>query len=60
MELRKGRIDEMEYTYPVFRIRQIYLWPRERQYYPATYYDPWFYPYPVLLRQPLVVLSLLL
>ncbi len=47
-ELRKGRIDELEYVYPVFAIRQIYLWPRESPYYPAPYYyyDYWFYPYP--------------
>jgi outer membrane lipoprotein len=44
--LRTGRIEEMEYTYPVFRINQIHLWEQERQYYPAYYYDPWFYPYP--------------
>jgi outer membrane lipoprotein len=45
---RNGRIDEMEYSYPEFRIRQIYLWPKERYYYyaPPYYYDPWFYPYP--------------
>ncbi len=42
VELRKGTIDETEYVYPVFRIKQIYLWPEERPYY---YYDPWFYPY---------------
>ncbi len=42
-----GMIDEMEYTYPEFRIKQIYLWPMERYYYaPPYYYDPWFYPYP--------------
>jgi outer membrane lipoprotein len=48
VELRQGRIDEMEYEYPVFRIKQIYLWPQERLYYPAPYYycNPWFYPYP--------------
>jgi outer membrane lipoprotein len=49
VELRKGRIDEMEYVYPVFRIRQIYLWPEERPYY---YYDPWFYPYPYYYWDP--------
>jgi len=44
---RNGRIDEMEYTYPEFRIKQIYLWPMERYYYASPYYyDPWFYPYP--------------
>jgi outer membrane lipoprotein len=42
-ELRKGRIDEMEYVYPVFRIKQIYLWPRERLYYPAPYYYYGYY-----------------
>lgn len=55
MELRKGRIDEMEYDYPVFQIEQIYLWPRERLYYyppPFYYYDPWFYPYPYYYRHP--------
>ncbi len=46
VEIRKGKIDEMEYGYPVFRIKEIYLWPRERYYPPLYYYDPWFYPYP--------------
>ncbi len=50
---RKGVIDEMEYLYPVFRIRQVYLWPKERRYYPpAYYYDPWFYPYPYYYWDP--------
>jgi len=47
--LRKERIDEMDYVYPVFQIVQIYLWPRESAYsypYPGYYYDPWYYPYP--------------
>jgi outer membrane lipoprotein len=52
LEVRKDRIDEMEYSYPVFLIRQIYLWPRERAYYPAYYYDPWFYPYPYYFWDP--------
>lgn len=52
MDLRQGKIDEMEYLYPVFRIKQVYLWPRERQYYPAYYYDPWFYPYPYFYGSP--------
>jgi len=52
--IRKGRIDEMEYAYPVFQIRQLYLWPRERlNYYPPPYlYDPWFYPYPYFYQHP--------
>lgn len=51
---RKAVIDEMQYLYPVFRIRQIYLWPKERGYYPQTvyYYDPWFYPYPYYYWDP--------
>lgn len=52
IELRKGRIDEMDYRYPVFQIRQIHLWPKERRYYPAYYYDPWFYPYPYYFWDP--------
>ena len=42
----------MEYTYPVFRIRQIHLWPPERTYYPGYYYDPWFSPYPYYYADP--------
>jgi outer membrane lipoprotein len=41
LETRKGKIDEMEYAYPVFEIRQIYLWDEER-YKP---YSPYYYPY---------------
>jgi outer membrane lipoprotein len=53
VETRKGKLDEIEYVYPVFRIKQIYLWPKERPYYPAPYYyDPWFYPYPYYYRYP--------
>jgi outer membrane lipoprotein len=46
--IRNGKIDEMEYAYPEFLIKQVYLWPRERfSSYPPPYdFDPWFYPYP--------------
>ena len=46
-ELRKGRIDEMEYVYPVFEIRQIHLF-EEKQYYYNRYPYPYYpyYPYP--------------
>ena len=46
--IRSGKIDEMEYAFPVFRIRQIYLWREEpRYYYPPYYYPyPFYYPYP--------------
>jgi len=61
MENRQGKIDEMEYTYPVFEIKQIYLWEEQRDYYmmqaypyyynyPYPYYDgwydPWWQPFP--------------
>jgi len=53
IDLRKGWIEEMEYVYPVFLIKQIYLWPMEESYYPAPYYyDPWFYPYPYYYWDP--------
>jgi outer membrane lipoprotein len=62
VEVRKGKIDDMEYVYPVFDVRQIYLWDEYRYYnyywpgyYPSYYpyyygspylYDPWMRPYP--------------
>jgi outer membrane lipoprotein len=48
IELRKGMIGEMEYTYPLFEIKEIYLWPeyKESDYYnPYYYYPPPYYPY---------------
>jgi len=50
LELRKGKIDDMEYTYPVFVIRQVYLWDEYRyynNYWPGyyPYYYPNYYPY---------------
>jgi outer membrane lipoprotein len=42
--LRKGRIDEMEYSYPFFRIRELYLWEEPEPYLSSPpYYEP--YPY---------------
>ena len=48
--IRKGKIDEMEYAYPVFEVRQIYLWEEQRDYwpygypyYPYPYWSPWYY-----------------
>lgn len=32
---QKGTINDMEYQYPFFRIKAIYLWPKERRYYYA-------------------------
>ncbi len=44
--LRNGKIDEMEYVYPVFNIKEIYLWKEERDYYGYPYYYPYYGPYP--------------
>ena len=49
LEARKGKIDEMEYVYPVFEIREIYLWEDRKDYdrpYYYPYYDPFFYRSP--------------
>jgi outer membrane lipoprotein len=47
LETKKGKIDDMEYIYPVFEIRQIYLWDEMRHYYNYPYYnypyDPFYY-----------------
>jgi outer membrane lipoprotein len=51
LDARPGKIDDMEYVYPVFEIRQIYLWDEEREYttypyYPYYYTSPyWYHPY---------------
>ena len=43
-EIRKGKIDDMEYGYPVFEIRQIHLF--EEHHYYSGYPYPYPYPYP--------------
>lgn len=52
IETRKGKIDKMEYIYPLFEIKELYLWkerrdyyisPSLRWYYPYWRYDPWWY-----------------
>jgi len=48
MEARRGKIDEMEYVYPVFEISEIYLWEERRDYYTYPYYDPFYYRSPFL------------
>jgi len=47
---RDGKIDDMEYVYPLFRIKEIYLWEEPKTYYtPYPFYTPfpywWNYPY---------------
>ena len=46
--LRKISIHETEYVYPLFEIREIYLWKEEKDYWPGypyeNHYLPWFGP----------------
>ncbi|MBI4849081.1 MAG: Slp family lipoprotein [Nitrospirae bacterium] len=46
--LRNGMIGEMEYTYPLFEIKEIYLWSeyKDTGYYRYPYYYPYYYPPP--------------
>lgn len=44
--IQTGKIDEVEYAYPTFEIKEIHLWEEERPYYYPPYYGPrWYYPY---------------
>lgn len=51
LEVRNGKIDEMEYTYPVFTIAELYLWDEPRAYYVVPAY-PWYYGYPYGWHDP--------
>ncbi len=43
---RVQRLGEIEYTYPVIEVEEIYLWPeREKEQYPFEYYYPWPRPH---------------
>jgi outer membrane lipoprotein len=42
---RKGKIGEMEYVYPFFKIKEIHLWQERREYY---MYSSYYYPYPYM------------
>jgi len=47
IEIRSGTIQEMEYTYPVFEIIEIYLWKERDVYYPDYYWRGYpYHPYP--------------
>jgi outer membrane lipoprotein len=41
--MQQGKIEEMDYTFPFFRIQQIYLWPKKMPVLYAPYPGP--YPY---------------
>ncbi len=45
IETQTGKIGEMEYTYPVFEIKDIYLWEEKKAYYLTPPYPPYYYPY---------------
>jgi outer membrane lipoprotein len=52
---QKGKLDEMDYTYPLLEIKEIYLWPErsESYYWPyPAYYPYWYYPYSYHWRGP--------
>lgn len=37
LDIQSGRIDEMEYLYPVFEIQELYLWEEMTEYYVCPY-----------------------
>jgi len=45
VESRPGKIDQMEYKFPVFEIKQIYLWEELVESRWPSYPYPYFYPY---------------
>lgn len=55
LEIRKAKLDDVDYAYPVFMVKQIYLWDEYRRYpaypyyypsaYPYGWYDPWYGPW---------------
>lgn len=45
LEPRSGKIEQMEYTFPMFEIRQVYLWEASDYRWPGYSYYP-YYPYP--------------
>jgi outer membrane lipoprotein len=47
-----GKIDEMEYVFPVFKIKDLYLWSEEDYYDPYLSYPYWYDPYYSRWRDP--------
>ncbi len=51
IETQTGKLGDLQYTYPLFEIKDIYLWEERKDYYqdpfyPPWYYRPWHYHYP--------------
>lgn len=40
-----GKIDEMDYVFPVFEIKELYLWEEKKYYYMYPSYPGWYSPY---------------
>ncbi|MGD9105790.1 MAG: Slp family lipoprotein [Desulfobacterales bacterium] len=40
------KVDEFSHPYVKIQSREIYLWPKDQEFPPSPYYEPWFYPYP--------------
>ncbi len=47
-----GRIGDMDYVYPVFEIKDLYLWRERDYYYLYEPLDPWYSPYPYWWYDP--------
>jgi len=60
IESRKKLLGELEYNYPVFEAKEIFLWKEERFYQMYPYmYDPYYYPnyyytYPYYWHSPFI------
>ncbi len=51
-DIRNGKIDEMEYVYPLFEIEELYLWEERKDYYYVEPYPYWYSPYPFWWYDP--------
>jgi outer membrane lipoprotein len=50
--MREGYIDEIEYIFPLFEIKELYLWEVRKDYYYVEPYPYWYYPYPYWRYDP--------
>jgi outer membrane lipoprotein len=44
---RTQRMGEIDYLYPYLGVKELYLWPKEQDYYHYPYYDPYYYDRPL-------------
>lgn len=52
MEVREGYIDEIEFRFPLFEIKELYLWEVRKDYHYGEPYPYWYYPYPYWWYDP--------